>query len=48
MAIQYKSILVAVDGSKEAEYAFHKAIDIAKRNEGSKLTIANVFNTSCI
>ena len=46
MAIQYKSILVAVDGSKEAEYAFHKAIDIAKRNEGSKLTIANVFNTS--
>jgi nucleotide-binding universal stress UspA family protein len=46
MAIQYKSILVAVDGSKEAEYAFHKAIDIAKRNEGSKLTIANVFNRS--
>ena len=46
MAIQYKGILVAVDGSKEAEYAFHKAIDIAKRNEGSKLTIANVFNTS--
>ena len=46
MAIQYKSILVAVDGSKEAEYAFHKAIDIAKRNEGSKLTIANVFNPS--
>lgn len=46
MAIQYKGILVAVDGSKEAEYAFHKAMDIAKRNEGSKLTIANVFNTS--
>jgi nucleotide-binding universal stress UspA family protein len=46
MAIQYRSILVAVDGSKEAEYAFHKAIDIAKRNEGSKLTIANVFNPS--
>ena len=46
MAIQYKSILVAVDGSKEAEYAFHKAIDIAKRNEGSILTIANVINTS--
>jgi nucleotide-binding universal stress UspA family protein len=46
MAIQYKSILVAVDGSEEAEYSFHKAIDIAKRNQGSKLTIANVFNTS--
>lgn len=46
MTIQYKSILVAIDGSKEAQYAFHKAIDIAKRNEGSKITIANVFNTS--
>jgi nucleotide-binding universal stress UspA family protein len=46
MTIQYKSILVAVDGSEEAQYAFHKAIDIAKRNEGSKITIANVFNTS--
>jgi nucleotide-binding universal stress UspA family protein len=46
MTIQYKSILVAIDGSEEAQYAFHKAIDIAKRNEGSKITIANVFNTS--
>jgi nucleotide-binding universal stress UspA family protein len=41
----YKSILVAVDGSKEAEYAFHKSIDVAKRNKNSLLTIVNVINT---
>ncbi|MEH7383576.1 universal stress protein [Bacillus sp. JJ1533] len=40
----YKSILVAVDGSKEAEYAFRKSIDLAKRNKGSKLNIVNVLN----
>jgi nucleotide-binding universal stress UspA family protein len=31
----YKHILVAVDGSKEAEWAFKKAIEIAKRNDAS-------------
>ncbi|MFF2448492.1 universal stress protein [Neobacillus sp. NPDC058068] len=41
----YKSILVAVDGSKEAEYAFRKSIDVAKRNKNSILTIVNVINT---
>ncbi|RFB13537.1 universal stress protein [Bacillus sp. HNG] len=45
MGNQYKNILVAVDGSKEAEYAFHKSIDLAKSNKGSKLTIVNVINT---
>lgn len=45
MGNQYKSILVAVDGSKEAEYAFRKSIDIAKRNKGSKLSIVNVVNS---
>ena len=30
---------------KKAEYAFRKAIHIAKRNEGSDLTIVNVINT---
>ncbi|WP_099361522.1 universal stress protein [Fredinandcohnia onubensis] len=44
MANQYSSILVAVDGSKEAEHAFQKSIDIAKRNKGAKLTIVNVVN----
>jgi nucleotide-binding universal stress UspA family protein len=41
----YKSIVVAVDGSKEAEYAFRKSIEIAKRNKNSLLTIVNVINT---
>ncbi|WP_409274738.1 universal stress protein [Neobacillus sp. SCS-31] len=45
MANQYESILVAVDGSKEAEYAFRKSIDVARRNEDSLLTIVNVIDT---
>lgn len=45
MANHYKSILVAVDGSKEAEYAFRKSIDVAKRNDGSLLNIVNVIDT---
>ncbi|MFL6562175.1 MAG: universal stress protein, partial [Bacillus sp. (in: firmicutes)] len=45
MANHYKSIVVAVDGSKEAEYAFRKSIDVTKRNKGSKLNIVNVINT---
>ena len=45
MINQYKSIAVAVDGSKEAELAFHKAVDIAKRNNGSKLHILHIINT---
>ncbi|THE10776.1 universal stress protein [Bacillus timonensis] len=46
MGNQYRNILVAVDGSKEAEYAFRKSIDLAKSNKGSKLTIVNVINTN--
>ena len=45
MANLYKSIVVAVDGSKEAEYAFRKSIDVAKRNEGSTLNLVNVIDT---
>lgn len=41
----YKKIVVAVDGSKESEYALHKAIAIAKRNEGSLLTIVHIIDT---
>ncbi|MDR0675565.1 MAG: universal stress protein, partial [Elusimicrobiota bacterium] len=32
MLQQYKHILVAIDGSKEAKKAFNKAIDVSKRN----------------
>ncbi|MBA9028751.1 universal stress protein [Peribacillus huizhouensis] len=45
MVNHYKSIVVAVDGSKEAEYAFRKSIDVAKRNKGSILNIVNVVDT---
>lgn len=45
MANHYKNILVAVDGSKAAEYAFRKSIDVAKRYEGTILNIVNVIDT---
>ncbi|MFD2212551.1 MULTISPECIES: universal stress protein [Bacillaceae] len=32
MNMVYENILVAIDGSKEAEWAFRKAVSIAKRN----------------
>jgi nucleotide-binding universal stress UspA family protein len=48
MANHYKNILVAVDGSKDAEFAFSKSIDVAKRNEGSILNIVNVIDTRLI
>lgn len=41
----YKSIVVAVDGSKEAEYAFYKSIDTVKRNKCSVLNIVNVIDS---
>ena len=44
MALSYKKILVAVDGSKEAEWAFRKAIEVAKRNN-SKMVIAHIIDT---
>lgn len=39
----YSSILVAVDGSKESERAFEKAVQIAKK-DGAKLHIAHVVD----
>lgn len=44
MGQKYTNILVAVDGSKEAEWAFKKAIEIAKRNS-SRLLVAHVIDT---
>ena len=46
MANHYQNIVVAVDGSKQAELAFHKSIDVAKRNVGSTLHIIHVIDTS--
>lgn len=44
MSLTYKNILCAVDGSKEAEWAFKKAIEVAKRNDAD-LVIAHVIDT---
>ena len=44
MTTEYKSIVVAVDGSKEAEYAFRKSLDVAYRNQGSHLNIVNIID----
>lgn len=44
MGLEYQNILVAIDGSQEAEWAFKKAIDIAKRNN-AKLLLAHVIDT---
>jgi nucleotide-binding universal stress UspA family protein len=44
MGLEYHNILVAVDGSKESEFAFKKAIEIAKKND-AKLLLAHVIDT---
>ncbi len=42
--MEYKQILVAVDGSKEAEYAFKKSVAIAARNNAT-LHLINIIDT---
>jgi len=44
MGMKYKNILVAVDGSTEAEWAFKKAIEIAKRND-AHIILAHIIDT---
>ena len=44
MLQQYKKIMVAVDGSDEAELAFKKAVNVAIRNNG-ELLLAHVIDT---
>ncbi|MDC2863035.1 MULTISPECIES: universal stress protein [unclassified Bacillus (in: firmicutes)] len=43
MNTTYTNILIAVDGSKEAEKAFKKAIQVAKRNDAT-LTIVHIVD----
>ncbi|MCC3356433.1 universal stress protein [Bacillus sp. REN16] len=43
MLVTYKKVLVAVDGSKEAEWAFKKAIDVCSRYH-SELIITHVID----
>ncbi|CAH2716079.1 Putative universal stress protein [Neobacillus rhizosphaerae] len=44
MGLKYHNILVAVDGSKEADWAFKKGIEIAKRNSAT-LILVHVIDT---
>ena len=44
MTLEYNRILVAVDGSHEAELAFNKAIDMAKQNKAI-LNLLHVVDT---
>lgn len=44
MALTYNEILVAVDGSKEAELAFKKSVGIAARNNAT-LHLVNIIDT---
>lgn len=44
MTLQYTQILVAVDGSKESEWAFKKAVAIADRNSAT-LNLVNIIDT---
>lgn len=44
MEQQYTKIMTAVDGSSEAELAFKKAVNVAKRNN-AELLLAHVIDT---
>lgn len=44
MLQQYRKIMVAVDGSEEAELAFKKAVNVARRNHAS-LLLVHVIDT---
>lgn len=44
MSLSYKNILIAVDGSKESEKAFEKAVEISLRNDAS-LTITHIVES---
>ncbi|TAA69655.1 universal stress protein [Planococcus salinarum] len=44
MTLEYRQILVAVDGSKEAEWAFKKSVGIATRNKAT-LNLVNIIDT---
>ncbi|ULT55953.1 universal stress protein [Neobacillus drentensis] len=44
MGLKYRNILVAIDGSKEAEWAFKKGVEIAKRND-ARMILVHVIDT---
>lgn len=44
MTLEYKQIIIAIDGSEGAEWAFKKAVAIADRNEAT-LNLVNIVDT---
>lgn len=44
----YKQIVIAIDSSKEALYAFQTALGIASRNVGSTLHIVHVIDSAVL
>lgn len=44
MSLTYNKILVAVDGSKESDMSFNKAVEITKRNDAT-LLVAHIVDT---
>ncbi|WP_203333467.1 universal stress protein [Planococcus beigongshangi] len=44
MTLKYSHILVALDGSKQAEWAFKKSVDIALRNHAALDLVNVVYN----
>ena len=46
MENKYSKILVAVDGSRQAEWAFENAVAIAKRNENAELYVASIIDAT--
>ena len=44
MVLKYNQIIVAVDGSKESNWAFKKAMGIAQRNNAT-LNLVNIIDT---
>ncbi|WP_372869685.1 universal stress protein, partial [Planomicrobium okeanokoites] len=43
MTLKYSHILVALDGSRQAEWAYKKAVDIALRNN-AVLNLVNIID----
>ncbi|NSQ31103.1 universal stress protein [Enterococcus faecalis] len=44
MLLQYQKIMIAIDGSDEADLAFKKAVNVAKRND-AELLLEHVVDT---
>ncbi|MDR0921068.1 MAG: universal stress protein [Lactobacillales bacterium] len=44
MEQEYKKILVGIDGSPQADYAFDSAVEVARRNDGQVIVVAIIQN----